>query len=228
MKYIWRVWMIDFAPFVLTLKLAIVTTVILLVIATPLAYFLATTKSRLKPVYESVVALPLVLPPSVLGFYFLLAFSDDGFVGQAWGFLFDAKLAFSFPALVIGSVIFSLPFMTHPLLSGFESMDRNLKKAAMTLGKSPLETFFRVELPMIRSSIITGVVLAFAHTVGEFGVVLMIGGNIEGVSRVASIAIYDKVESFEYTAAHTYSAILFIFSFAVLFLVYKFNKKRVW
>lgn len=220
--------MMDFAPFVLTLKLAVVTTVILLFIAAPIAYFLANTRSKLKPVYESIVALPLVLPPSVLGFYFLLAFADNGFLGKTWTVLFDAKLAFSFWGLVIGSVIFSLPFMTHPLLSGFEGVDKNLKNAAMTLGKSPLEIFFRIELPLIKSSLITGTVLAFAHTVGEFGVVLMIGGNIDGVTRVASIAIYDKVESFEYAAAHVYSAILFVFSFAVLFFVYKFNKKRVW
>ncbi len=220
--------MIDVAPFILTLKLALVTTVVLLFISAPIAYYLANTKSKLKPIFESIVALPLVLPPSVLGFYFLLAFSDNGFMGRVWGFLFNAKLAFSFSGLVIGSIIFSLPFMTHPLLSGFESMDKNLKNAAMTLGKSPLEIFFRVELPMIKSSLITGVVLAFAHTVGEFGVVLMIGGNIEGVTRVASIAIYDKVESFEYASAHVYSAVLFFFSFAVLFFVYKFNKKRVW
>ncbi len=220
--------MIDAAPFILTLKLAAITTVILLFISAPLAYFLANTKSKLKPIFESIVALPLVLPPSVLGFYFLLAFADSGFMGAAWSMLFDAKLAFSFSGLVIGSVIFSLPFMTHPLLSGFESMDKNLKDAAKTLGKSSVETFFRVELPIVKSSLITGVVLAFAHTVGEFGVVLMIGGNIDGVSRVASIAIYDKVESFEYAAAHTYSAILFVFSFLTLFVVYKFNKKRVW
>ncbi len=219
---------IDFAPFLLTLKLAVITTVILLFISAPIAYFLANTRSKLKPILESIVALPLVLPPSVLGFYFLLAFADGGFMGKAWNILFDAKLAFSFSGLVIGSVIFSLPFMTHPLISGFEGVDKNLKNAAMTLGKNPLEIFFRIELPLIKSSLITGVVLAFAHTVGEFGVVLMIGGNIEGVSRVASIAIYDKVESFEYGTAHIYSAILFAFSFAVLFLVYKFNKKRVW
>lgn len=220
--------MIDFAPFLLTLQLAITTTIILVFISTPIAYFLANTRSKLKPAFESIVALPLVLPPSVLGFYFLLAFADDGFMGKTWAFLFDAKLAFSFAGLVIGSVIFSLPFMTHPLISGFESVDKNLKNAALTLGKSPLEIFFRVEIPLIKSSLITGIVLAFAHTVGEFGVVLMIGGNIEGVTRVASIAIYDRVESFEYDIAHIYSAILFIFSFAVLFLVYKFNKKRVW
>ncbi len=220
--------MIDFAPFILTIELALITTIILLFISAPLAYFLANTKSKLKPVLESIVALPLVLPPSVLGFYFLLAFSDNGFMGKTWSALFDAKLAFSFSGLVIGSIIFSLPFMTHPLLSGFEGVDKNLKNAAMTLGKTPLQIFFRVELPLIKSSLITGTVLAFAHTVGEFGVVLMIGGNIEGVTRVASIAIYDKVESFEYAQAHIYSAVLFVFSFAALFLVYKFNKKRVW
>ncbi len=220
--------MIDIAPFILTLKLAVITTLILLFISAPLAYYLANTKSKLKPVFESIVALPLVLPPSVLGFYFLLSFSDNGFLGIAWQALFDAKLAFSFAGLVIGSVIFSLPFMTHPLISGFESVDKNLKDAAKTLGKNGTQIFFKVELPLIKSSLITGMVLAFAHTVGEFGVVLMIGGNIDGVSRVASIAIYDKVESFEYATAHVYSAVLFVFSFLTLFIVYKFNKKRVW
>jgi molybdate transport system permease protein len=219
--------MIEAAPFLLTLELAAVTTVILFVIGTPIAYYLANTKSRLKPVYESVVALPLVLPPSVLGFYFLLAFADNGILGMPYLATFGKQLAFSFEGLVIGSVVFSLPFIVHPILSGFEGVDKNLKDAAKTLGKTPLEIFWHLELPLIKSSLLTGGVLAFAHTVGEFGVVLMIGGNIEGVTRVASIAIYDKVESFDYIGAHVYSAILFVFSFLILFSVYKLNKKRV-
>lgn len=219
--------MIEMAPFWLTLELATVTTVILFLVGTPIAYYLANTKSRLKPVYESVVALPLVLPPSVLGFYFLLSFADDGFFGSAYLALFDRQLAFSFVGLVIGSVIFSLPFLVHPLLSGFEGVDKNLKDAAKTLGKSGWQLFWHLELPLIKSSLLTGGVLAFAHTVGEFGVVLMIGGNIEGVTRVASIAIYDRVESFDYASAHVYSGILFAFSFLVLLAVYKLNKKRV-
>jgi len=217
--------LIELAPFWLTLELAAITTAILFVVGTPIAYYLANTKSRMKPVYESVVALPLVLPPSVLGFYFLLAFADGGFLGAPYLALFDKQLAFSFQGLVIGSVVFSLPFIVHPILSGFEGVDKRLKDAAMTLGKSNLEIFWRLELPLIKSSLLTGGVLAFAHTVGEFGVVLMIGGNIDGVTRVASIAIYDQVESFNYAAAHTYSAILFAFSFLILFLVYKLNKR---
>ena len=219
--------MIEFEPFFLTLKLAFLTTLILFFIGVPIAYYLANTKSRLKPIFESVVALPLVLPPSVLGFYFLLAFSDNGFLGLAYKGVFDKQLAFSFEGLVIGSVVFSLPFIVHPVISGFEAVDKNLKDAAKTLGKSGFEIFYRLELPLIKSSLLTGCVLAFAHTVGEFGVVLMIGGNIDGVSRVASIAIYDKVESFDYLSAHIYSAILFVFSFLILFAVYKLNKKRV-
>lgn len=219
--------MIEFRPFLLTVELALVTTFVLFFVGVPIAYYLANTKSRLKPIFESVVALPLVLPPSVLGFYFLLAFSNEGFLGLPYKAVFDKQLAFSFEGLVIGSVVFSLPFIVHPVLSGFEGVEKNLKDAAKTLGKSGFEIFYKLELPLIKSSLLTGCVLAFAHTVGEFGVVLMIGGNIDGVTRVASIAIYDKVESFDYLSAHTYSAILFVFSFLILFAVYKLNKKRV-
>lgn len=218
---------IDFGPFFLTIRLAVITTFLLLLITSPLAYYIANTKNRFKPLFESIIALPLVLPPSVIGFYLLLAFADGGFLGKPYHALFGRDLAFSFQGLVLGSMIYSMPFMINPLIAGFEGVDKNLKDAAKTLGKSTLRTFFSVEIPLIKSSLITGIVLAFAHTVGEFGVVLMIGGNIEGVTRVASIAIYDRVESFDFLGAHVYSLILFAFSFVTLFLVYRFNKKRV-
>lgn len=217
--------MIDAAPFILTIKLAGITTAILYIIGLPTAYFLAHTRIRIKPVLEAVIALPLVLPPSVLGFYFLLAFSRTGFLGRLWEQLFGHQLAFSFDGLVIGSILFSLPFMVHPLLAGFRAVPRNLVEASYTLGKSPLETVVRVVLPVMKGSLLTGGVLAFAHTVGEFGVVLMIGGNIDGQTKVASIAIYDLVESLDYHAAHVYAAILFAFSFAILLTVYIVNKR---
>ena len=216
---------IDAAPFILTIKLAAITTGILYLIGLPMAYFLAHTRMCMKPVLEAVIALPLVLPPSVLGFYFLLAFSRTGFLGRLWEQLFGHQLAFSFDGLVIGSILFSLPFMVHPLLTGFRAVPRNLIEASYTLGKSPLETVFRVVLPVMKGSLLTGGVLAFAHTVGEFGVVLMIGGNIDGQTKVASIAIYDLVESLDYHAAHVYAAILFAFSFAILLTVYVVNKR---
>lgn len=216
---------IDFGPFILTLQLATLTTLILYILGLPVAYYLAHAKNRLLPMLEAVIALPLVLPPSVLGFYFLLAFSRNGFLGSFWESLFGHQLAFSFDGLVIGSVIFSLPFMVHPLVAGFRGVDRGLVEASHTLGKSRLETILRVVFPNMKSSILTGGVLAFAHTVGEFGVVLMIGGSIAGQTKVASIAIYDQVESLNYHDAHIYAAILFFFSFSILLAVYLINKR---
>lgn len=216
---------IDPAPFVLTFKLALITTLILYVVGLPLAWFLSQTRIKVKPALEALVALPLILPPSVLGFYFLLSFSRTGFLGRVWEQLFGHQLAFSFDGLVIGSVVFSLPFMVHPLLSGFRAVPANLTEASYTLGKSKLETVLRVVLPTMKSSLLTGGVLAFAHTVGEFGVVLMIGGNIAGETRVASLAIYDLVESLDYASAHIYAAILFAFSFLILLTVYIVNKR---
>lgn len=207
-------------PFELTLKLAIITTMFLFAVGIPLAYYLAFSRSRAISLIEAVVAMPLVLPPSVLGFYFLLMFSQDGFLGGPWKELFGHQLAFHFDGLVIGSIIFSLPFMVHPLLAGFKGVDKSQIEAAYTMGKSRITTLFRVILPSMKPSLITGGVIAFAHTVGEFGVVLMIGGNIEGETKVASIAIYNEVEALNYTTAHAYSLILFAFSFAVLWFVY--------
>ena len=211
---------------VLTFKLAALTTVILLIIGIPLASFLVFSKMRFKSIIETIVSMPLVLPPSVLGFYLLLAFSPASFIGE---FLTShgIRLAFSFEGLVIGSVLFSLPFMVHPIQSALSQVPKSIFEAAYTLGKSKLQTMIRVILPSIRHGLISGIVLAFAHTVGEFGVILMIGGNIPGDTRVASIAIYDEVESLNYALAHQYALTLFVVTFAILLLVYTLNKKSL-
>ncbi|MDD2781148.1 molybdate ABC transporter permease subunit [Sulfuricurvum sp.] len=210
----------------LTFELAAVTTVILLLIGIPLAAFLAFSKTRFKSVAETIVSMPLVLPPSVLGFYLLLAFSPASFIGE---FLTShgIRLAFSFEGLVIGSVLFSLPFMVHPIQSALSQVPRSIFEASYTLGKSKIETMIRVILPTIRHGLISGIVLAFAHTVGEFGVILMIGGNIPDETRVASIAIYDEVESLNYAMAHQYALTLFVVTFAILLIVYTLNKKSL-
>ena len=217
----------DWQPLLLTFYLASVTTVILLLIGIPLAYWIAYTRIRMKPVIETFVSMPLVLPPSVLGFYLLLAFSPQHAFGQWIAHWLHVKLVFSFTGLVIGSVIFSLPFMVHPLQSGFQNVPASLIEALRTLGKSDLVTLFRVLLPNMKSALLAGTVLSFAHTVGEFGVVLMIGGNIPGVTKVASIAIYDEVESLNYAAANFYAMVLFAVTFAILLTVYVMNKKWV-
>jgi molybdate transport system permease protein len=218
--------MIDWSPILLSLELALVTTIILLLISIPVGYWLATTKSRIKPVVEALVGLPLVLPPTVLGFYLLLTMSPNSVVG---GFLHDTiglDLAFSFPGIVIGSVIYSLPFMVQPMQAGLSAVPRVLMESSYVLGKSKLSTLMRVMLPYAKTSVITGVVLAFAHTIGEFGVVLMIGGNIPEETKVVSIAIFEKVESLDYFSAHAYSAILLVFSFLILVFVYSLNRKK--
>lgn len=215
--------MIDLNPLVLTFKLAVVTTFILFFVSVPLAYWLAYSKSKIKPVIEALVSMPLVLPPTVIGFYMLLAFSPSNAFG---GWLEDwigLRLVFSFEGLVLGSVIYSLPFMAQPIQAGFSNLSPDLKRASYVMGKSRLTTLSRVLLPNIKSSLLTGIVLAFAHTVGEFGVVLMIGGNISGKTRVASIAIYDQVESLNYDVANGYSLILFALTFIILLSVYLLN-----
>lgn len=211
---------------VLTFKLAAITTTILLVIAIPLASFLVFSKIRFKSILETIVSMPLVLPPSVLGFYLLLAFSPVSTIGS---FLVDhgIRLAFSFEGLVISSILFSLPFMVHPIQSALAQVPLSIFEASYTLGKSKLQTMLRVILPSIRHGLISGIVLAFAHTVGEFGVILMIGGNIPDETRVASIAIYDEVESLNYAMAHQYALTLFVVTFAILLLVYTLNKKSL-
>ena len=207
----------------LTFELAGVTTFLLLLIGVPLGYFLAFSKSRFKPVYEAVVSMPLVLPPSVLGFYMLVFFSPQNAFGM-WLEEVDLRLVFSFEGLVGASIIFSLPFMVHPIQSGFSSLPRDLIDAAYTLGKSRVNTLWHVLLPNIRASLLTGIVISFAHTVGEFGVVLMMGGNIAGETRVASIAIYDEVEALNYPLANQYALTLFLISFVILLFVYAINK----
>ncbi|MGB9767284.1 MAG: molybdate ABC transporter permease subunit [Sulfurihydrogenibium sp.] len=216
---------IDYSPFLLTFKLAIITTLFLFLIGLPIAYFLAYSKFRLKSAIEAAVALPLVLPPSVLGFYLLLITSKNGFLGKLWQEYFGHQLAFHFEGIVLASIIFSFPFMVHPLTAGFRSINKSLIEASYTLGKSKLETVFRVILPNMKPAILTGITLSFAHTIGEFGVVLMVGGSIEGETKVVSIAIYDAVEKIDYTTAHVYSAILFGISFFVLLVVYMLNKR---
>ncbi len=216
---------LDWQPLLLTLRLAAVTSLLLLLIGVPLAWWLASSRSRLKPIVETLVSMPLILPPSVLGFYLLLAFSPQHLFGGLLKEYFDLSLVFSFPGLVVGSLLFSLPFMVQPMQAGFQSLPPSLAEASYTLGKSRLETLFKVLLPNIRPALLAGAVLSFAHTIGEFGVVLMIGGNIPGVTRVASIAIYDEVESLNYGAAHFHAAVLLILSFTILLAVYAINKR---
>ncbi|MGL1888755.1 MAG: molybdate ABC transporter permease subunit [Reichenbachiella sp.] len=216
--------MIEWSPLLITLKLALVTTTILLMASIPLAYWLAYSKMKFKFLLEAMVALPLVLPPSVLGFYLLISFGKHSILGAFLDHKFDISIAFTFTGLVIGSMIYSLPFMVQPIQAGFQNLSPSLKEASYTLGKSWWQTLIKVLLPNIKASLWTGIILSFAHTIGEFGVVLMIGGNLDH-TRVASIAIYDSVNKLDYNAAHTYSLILLVFSFIVLTIVYLFNKK---
>ncbi len=214
-------------PLWLSAKLSLVTTLFLILVTVPLAWWLSELRGKTKPVIEAIVALPLVLPPTVLGFYILLAIGSNGPVGRLFESLFDTSLAFSFSGLVVGSFFYSFPFAFQPIQSAFESIDRRLIEASWTLGKSKLETFRRIIIPLSKRGLITGSVLAFAHTLGEFGVVLMVGGNIPGITKVASIAIYDEVQAMNYGGANRLSLILLFFSFAVLLVVYTFNRKGV-
>ncbi|MEW6655840.1 MAG: molybdate ABC transporter permease subunit [Aquificota bacterium] len=219
--------MMDLGPFWLTVKLSFITSLILLIIGIPLAYYMAYSKSPLALIMEVITTLPLVLPPTVLGFYLLILFSKNGPLGALWERLLGYQLVFTFEGLVIASVIYSLPMMTHPLISGYRSVPKSLIEASWTLGKSKLETLFRVILPNMKASILVGLVLSFAHTLGEFGVVLMVGGNIEGKTRVASIVIYNAVESIDYATAHLYSLLLLSLSFLSLLTLYIINRRWV-
>lgn len=214
-------------PLWLSVQLATVTTTILVVLGTPLAWWLANTGSRLKPVIQSVVALPIVLPPTVLGFYLLVVLGPYGSIGSWWVELTGSTLTFSFTGLVIASCFYSLPFAVQPLQSAFESLGRNEVEAARTLGATKLDAFMSVVVPMSAPGFLTALVLSFAHTLGEFGVVLMVGGNIPGETRVISIAIFDHVESLNYGAAHQLSGILLVFAFAVLLSMYLLNRRLV-
>ncbi|MBD7960861.1 MULTISPECIES: molybdate ABC transporter permease subunit [Comamonas] len=216
----------DWAAIALTLELAAVTTVLLLVLCTPLAWWLAHTRSRWKGPIGAVVALPLVLPPTVIGFYLLVTMGPNGPVGQFTQWLGLGRLPFTFPGLVIGSLIYSMPFAVQPLQRAFESLGSRPLEVAASLGASPLDRFFTVALPMARPGFITAAVLSFAHTVGEFGVVLMIGGNIPGVTRVVSVQIYDHVEAMEYANAHLLAGGMVVFSFIVLMLLHWLQPKE--
>jgi len=217
--------MLNFEPIILTLKLAFVTVIILLVFSLPFAWWLSRTSSRFKPLLESLTALPLVLPPTVLGFYLLMLMGNNGIIGEYWFELTGSPLVFSFTGLVIASCFYSLPFVVQPLQAAFEKLDFRIIEAAYTLGASQVRTFIFVVAPMIRRGFITALVLGFAHTVGEFGVVLMVGGNIPGETQVISIAIYEAVETMDYSSAHWMSFGLLVFSTIVLLFVYSFNRK---
>jgi len=210
----------DLTALAITFKLAALTTCILLLLGTPLAWWLAGTRRRFKFLLEAVVALPLVLPPTVLGFYLLLALGPRGPIGDIMTRLGGAPLAFTFTGLVIGSVLYSLPFVVQPLQDAFSTIGRRPLEVAATLGASPLDRFFTVAVPLAKSGFLTAIVLGFAHTIGEFGVVLMIGGNIPGKTKVASIAVYDHVESLDYGDAHSLSMTLLLLSFGLLAAVY--------
>ncbi|HIP45625.1 MAG TPA: molybdate ABC transporter permease subunit [Sulfurospirillum arcachonense] len=201
---------LDLTPFLLSFKLAGITTLILFILSLPLAWYLSQTKSKTKPFIEALTALPIVLPPSVLGFYILIVFAE-------------VDLNFTFTGLVIASCFYSLPFMVQPLQGGFEGLNKNMLEASYLAGKSKIVTLFRVALPNIRPALLTALIITFAHTVGEFGVILMIGGSISGETKVASIAIYEMVEIMDYTMAHIYSGIMLLISFVVLLSVYIFN-----
>jgi len=215
----------DFGPVWLTFKLAAIVTILLLLIGTPLAWWLANSRSRFKVVIEAITALPLVLPPTVLGFYLLILLNPDAPLGAFWVSVTGQQLTFSFTGLVIASVIYSLPFMVQPLQNAFQSIDRSMMDAASSLGAGPVDAFFNVAFPLSKRGFLTACVLTFAHTVGEFGVVLMVGGNIPDRTKVLSIAIYEHVETLRYAEAHMLSALLLGFSFIVLFITYAANKK---
>ncbi len=217
---------IEFTPFLLSFKLAAVTTLILFMVSIPLAWYLSQTRSKSKPFLEALTALPIVLPPSVLGFYLLWALSANSPIGAFFEETFGIKLVFSFSGLVVASCFYSLPFMVQPLQSGFESLNRHMLEASYLSGKSRIRTIFSVAIPNMKPALLTALLVTFAHTVGEFGVVLMVGGSIAGETKVASVAIYEMVETMDYTSAHIYSAIMLAISFTVLLSVYLFNQKQ--
>ena len=215
---------LDISAIIVTIKLALLSTAILILIGTPLAWWLSQTKFKFKVVFEAIIALPLILPPTVLGFYLLVTLGSNGPIGKLLESLGGSSIAFTFSGLVVGSVIYSLPFVVQPLQNSFSSIGRQSLEVAATLGASKLDRFFTVAIPLARSGFITAAVLGFAHTVGEFGVVLMIGGNIPGETGVLSIAIYDHVEAMEYGQAHLLAGGLLITSFLMLIFVYIFNR----
>ena len=216
---------LDFGPFILSFKLAGITTAILFIVALPVSWWLSQTKCRCKPFVEAVTSLPIVLPPSVLGFYILFALSQNSPVGAFFEEQFGIKLVFNFTGLVVASCFYSFPFMVQPLQSGFENLNPHMLEASYLAGKSRLKTLLNVALPNIKPALLSGLIITFAHTVGEFGVVLMVGGSIPGETKVASVAIYEMVEVMDYGSAHIYSAIMLLLSFSVLLGVYIFNRQ---
>jgi len=217
---------LNIEPFLLSFKLAAVVTIILFIVAMPISWWLSRTKCRCKPFVEAVTSLPIVLPPSVLGFYILYALSYNSPIGMFFEELFGIKLVFNFTGLVIASCFYSFPFMVQPLQGGFESLNKNMLEASYIAGKSKLQTLWHVALPNIKPALLTALIVTFAHTVGEFGVVLMVGGSIPGETKVASVAIYEMVEIMDYRMAHIYSALMLIISFMVLLSVYIFNQQH--
>jgi len=217
---------LDLEPFLLSFKLASVVTIILFIIAMPISWWLSRTKCRCKPFVEAVVSLPIVLPPSVLGFYILYALSYNSPIGAFFEETFGIKLVFNFTGLVIASCFYSFPFMVQPLQNGFESLSKNMLEASYIAGKSQIQTLWHVALPNIKPALLTALIITFAHTVGEFGVVLMVGGSIPNETKVASVAIYEMVEIMDYKMAHIYSAIMLGISFIVLLSVYLFNQRH--
>lgn len=215
----------DLSPLWLTLQLAGVTTAVLLALGTPLAWWLSQTRSSLKPLVEAITALPLVLPPTVLGFYLLIVMSPRSTLGAFWVDVTGSTLTFSFTGLVIASALYSLPFTVQPLQAAFEALGRAPFELAATLRAGPLDRFVTIAAPMAKRGFLTAAVLSFAHTVGEFGVVLMVGGNIPGQTKVISIAIYEQVETINYADAHILSAIMLVFAFVVLLFVYVLNRR---
>ena len=211
---------------ILTFRLAISATVILFMIGLPAAWFLAYSRFRFKPLIEALLSMPLILPPTVLGYYILLAYSPRNWLGGWLAAVFNVRLAFTFEGVLIASVVFGLPFMIQPLQNGLRSLPGSLREASYTLGKSEWATFFRVLLPNIRPSVITALALTFAHAIGEFGIVLMVGGNMPGITRVASVAIYDEVQSLNFVRANEYALVLVGISFIILTLVYSVNRKH--
>lgn len=218
--------MIDITPFIISVKLASITTILLFMFCLPIAWFLSQNNFKLKPLIETIAALPLVLPPSVIGFYILFALSKNSIIGSFFKDNFDIELVFNFTGLVIASCIYSLPFMLQPLQNGFESLNKNMLEASYIGGKSKLVTLFKVAIPNIKSSLLVAFIITFAHTIGEFGVVLMIGGSIQNETKVASVAIYEFVELLDYKMAHIYSFLMLFMSFCVLFLVYFLKTKN--
>ena len=216
----------DFEPFLLSFRLALTVTFILFLVALPLSWWLSQTKNRFKPVLEAFVSLPIVLPPSVLGFYILYTLSLNSPFGSFMNQYFGIKMVFNFTGLVIASCFYSFPFMVQPLQSGFEGLNKNMLEASYIAGKGRLKTLLHVALPNIKPSLLTALIITFAHTVGEFGVVLMVGGSIPNETKVASVAIYEYVEVMDYKSAHFYSAIMVIISFLVLLGVYMFNQRQ--